>query len=106
MGKKQQSSQIKSELDTLFKSKKKITKTATPEAKPVKEAKTVKKVKSNDKAAKIFAAAKEADKKTANAQKVRRVTEDGYKIYTLEELGLNTNGGDTDLCPFDCDCCF
>jgi Eukaryotic protein of unknown function (DUF1764) len=35
----------------------------------------------------------------------RRVTSDGYKIYKLEELGVG-KGGDTDLCPFDCECCF
>lgn len=45
---------------------------------------------------------KEADQKSG---KQRRVTEDGFKIYTLEELGVG-KGGDTDLCPFDCDCCF
>lgn len=55
---------------------------------------------------KIFEAIDNA-KKTDGAQKIRRVTEDGYKIYTEEELGLNmTGGGDTELCPFDCDCCF
>lgn len=54
---------------------------------------------------KIFEAVAKLDK-TAGAQKIRRVTEDGYKIYTMEELGLNDKGGDTDLCPFDCDCCF
>ena len=59
-----------------------------------------------DKSKKIFDAIKKADK-TAGAQKIRRVTEDGFKIYTEEELGLNmTGGGDTELCPFDCDCCF
>jgi hypothetical protein len=38
--------------------------------------------------------------------KGRKRTEEGYRIYTEEELGLNKKGGDTDLCPFDCDCCF
>ena len=38
--------------------------------------------------------------------KSRKRTEEGYRIYTEEELGLNKKGGDTDLCPFDCDCCF
>lgn len=39
-------------------------------------------------------------------KKIRR-TEEGYRIYTLEELGLDKNkyGGNTPLCPFDCDCC-
>lgn len=32
-----------------------------------------------------------------------RYTEEGYKIYTKEELKIGL-GGDTDLCPFDCDC--
>lgn len=54
---------------------------------------------------KIFEAAAKADK-TSGAQSIRRITDDGYKIYTMEELGLNDVGGDTDLCPFDCQCCF
>lgn len=52
----------------------------------------------------MFEKAKEIDK-TANAKKVRKTTEDGFKIYTMEELGIG-KGGDTELCPFDCDCCF
>ncbi|EFJ51167.1 hypothetical protein VOLCADRAFT_103551 [Volvox carteri f. nagariensis] len=40
------------------------------------------------------------------AGKGRSRTEEGYAIYTEEELGLGKKGGDTDLCPFDCDCCF
>lgn len=32
-------------------------------------------------------------------------TDEGWKIYTPEELFIG-NGGDTDLCPFDCQCCF
>ena len=35
-----------------------------------------------------------------------RKTEEGYVIYTEDELGFGKKGGDTDLCPFDCDCCF
>lgn len=34
----------------------------------------------------------------------RKFTEDGLPIYTEKELGLG-KGGDTELCPFDCDCC-
>jgi hypothetical protein len=34
-------------------------------------------------------------------------TEDGYTVYSAEELGFNKkNAGGTKLCPFDCDCCF
>jgi len=32
---------------------------------------------------------------------------DGLPLYTEEELGLTAEGGgDTPLCPFDCECCF
>ena len=43
------------------------------------------------------------------AAKARKRTEEGFAIYTEDELGLGPGsgkGGDTDLCPFDCDCCF
>ena len=37
----------------------------------------------------------------------RKKTEDGFTIYTAEELGFNKkNAGGSKLCPFDCDCCF
>lgn len=43
----------------------------------------------------------------------RRTTAEGYPIYTAEELGINPSGsnadpnaGNTDDCPFDCQCCF
>ncbi|KAH7915382.1 DUF1764-domain-containing protein [Hygrophoropsis aurantiaca] len=36
----------------------------------------------------------------------RRKTEDGFSIYKEDELGISKDGGDTPLCPFDCDCCF
>ncbi|PNW78943.1 hypothetical protein CHLRE_09g395325v5 [Chlamydomonas reinhardtii] len=38
--------------------------------------------------------------------KGRKRTEEGFAIYTEDELGLGRKGGDTDLCPFDCECCF
>lgn len=34
-----------------------------------------------------------------------RYTEDGLRIYKWEELVSNC-GGETPLCPFDCDCCY
>jgi hypothetical protein len=46
--------------------------------------------------------AEEADDKRP---KPVRFTEEGYRIYTLEELNVG-KGGDTPLCPFDCNCCF
>jgi hypothetical protein len=38
----------------------------------------------------------------------RKFTEEGFPIYTMEELNLDKNayGGGTRLCPFDCNCCF
>ena len=33
-------------------------------------------------------------------------TEEGFNVYTENELGMNDEGGDTPLCPFDCECCF
>lgn len=35
----------------------------------------------------------------------RRRTEDNLPIYTVEELNIG-KGGNTDECPFDCNCCF
>jgi hypothetical protein len=32
-------------------------------------------------------------------------TEEGWRIYTPDELGIG-KGGDTAECPFDCKCCF
>lgn len=43
----------------------------------------------------------------AAAPTSRKKTEDGFTVYTAEELGFNKkNAGGTKLCPFDCDCCF
>ncbi|KAJ7900136.1 hypothetical protein B0H14DRAFT_2672445 [Mycena olivaceomarginata] len=36
----------------------------------------------------------------------RQKTEEGWSIYKEDELGISNEGGDTPLCPFDCDCCF
>ena len=47
-------------------------------------------------------------KKPADAEKPkgpRRYTEDGLKIFSMAELKIG-QGGDTEDCPFDCDCCF
>ena len=33
------------------------------------------------------------------------LTEEGWKVYTPEELNIGL-GGDTPECPFDCNCCF
>jgi len=36
----------------------------------------------------------------------RRRTKEGWLIYKEDELGIRDGGGDTPLCPFDCECCF
>jgi hypothetical protein len=40
------------------------------------------------------------------AQQARKRTEEGFRVFSEDELGLNKKGGFTDDCPFDCDCCF
>ncbi|CAD8112274.1 unnamed protein product [Paramecium sonneborni] len=34
-----------------------------------------------------------------------KYTEEGYKVYNTDELKIG-KGGNTDKCPFDCECCF
>lgn len=42
-----------------------------------------------------------------SSSRPKRKTNDGFTIYTEEELGLNkVDAGGTALCPFDCSCCF
>lgn len=68
--------------------------------------KGTKKIKKEKKTNEISKKRKEVKKEMREETKERKVTEDGFKIYTEEELKLNGKGGGTDLCPFDCDCCF
>jgi len=39
------------------------------------------------------------------AQKGRPKTEDGFLIFGTDELNIG-KGGETEQCPFDCNCCF
>ncbi|KAF8349935.1 hypothetical protein F5887DRAFT_406793 [Amanita rubescens] len=48
----------------------------------------------------------EATFKDSRGSTARRTTEEGWLVYKEEELGIREDGGDTPLCPFDCDCCF
>lgn len=36
---------------------------------------------------------------------VRFDSESGLPVYSAAQLGIG-RGGNTPLCPFDCDCCF
>jgi len=36
----------------------------------------------------------------------RKKTEEGYRVFKEDELGIDATAGDTPDCPFDCDCCF
>ncbi|ELP85337.1 hypothetical protein EIN_085890 [Entamoeba invadens IP1] len=66
-----------------------------------KQVKALEKKEAEDKR-KLVEAHKEEDKRHK-----AKYTDDGFRIYSLEELGLDKNkkGGNTPLCPFDCDCC-
>jgi hypothetical protein len=35
----------------------------------------------------------------------RKRTDEGFLVYSEAELQMN-QGGDTELCPFDCTCCY
>ncbi len=47
----------------------------------------------------------EAKKEIEQESKAWWVTDEGIPVYTEEELGMN-KGGDTEDCPFDCQCCY
>ncbi|CAK63756.1 unnamed protein product (macronuclear) [Paramecium tetraurelia] len=38
-------------------------------------------------------------------QSKTKYTEEGYKVYSTDDLKIG-KGGNTNLCPFDCECCF
>jgi len=60
-----------------------------------------------DKPPAVSRADKDIDKfKDSRGTGPRRKTEEGWSIYKEDELGINDVGGDTPLCPFDCECCF
>ncbi|PPQ67348.1 hypothetical protein CVT24_011531 [Panaeolus cyanescens] len=48
----------------------------------------------------------DADFADSRGKSTRRQTEEGWLVYKEDELGIKDEGGDTPLCPFDCDCCF
>lgn len=82
---------IKGDLDAMFSTKNK--------SKVVAKKPAAKKEETN-KTAKAVAPAKKS-----GSSKPAKYTEEGFKIYTAEELKIG-QGGDTSDCPFDCNCCF
>ena len=79
----------------MFKSKK------SKAIKKDKKEKTSTKVERKEKSAPGPEKSMKEPKKHAN----RKYTEEGFKIYSTEELKIG-QGGDTADCPFDCECCF
>ena len=82
---------MSSEIDAIFSQKpKKIEKQPTSDRKPSKKKKT------------------EILMPPPDSPKPVRFDDDGLAIYTEESLGLSLNlkGGGTELCPFDCKCCY
>ncbi|KIY63646.1 DUF1764-domain-containing protein [Cylindrobasidium torrendii FP15055 ss-10] len=67
-----------------------------------------KRVKKDKKEKKVSKAAPEeqADFGDSRGSSSRRQTDEGWTIYKEDELGMSTEGGDTPLCPFDCECCY
>lgn len=53
---------------------------------------------------KAQAAGKKAAPMQGDSNARRRKTDDGFNLYTEEELGLGESGTTPD-CPFDCQCC-
>ena len=82
----------KSEIDALFKKVKKPAKT-----KPEKIEKTAKPQPKGSAADPLGSGMSKGHN--------RRYTEEGWPIYSEEELNLG-KGGETADCPFDCQCCF
>ena len=61
--------------------------------------------KERRKRARIKTKEREASAKNSQNAKPSRYDEAGLAIYTEESLGIGQGGG-TELCPFDCQCCF
>ncbi|KAG2495843.1 hypothetical protein HYH03_006082 [Edaphochlamys debaryana] len=98
----------KSEIDDIFSAGKKAAEKKSAEKRAAEEA-----AEKADAAAEAPAAKRskvEGSKDDIFGEAVakgRKRTEEGFAIYTEDELGLGSSkGGDTDLCPFDCECCF
>ena len=84
----------KSEIDALFKKVKKV--------KPVEKQEKPVKIKPEQRPKGSSSDPLGAGMKSGHN---RKYTEEGWPIYTEEELNIG-KGGETADCPFDCQCCF
>ncbi|GAA6024599.1 hypothetical protein JCM10207_001017 [Rhodosporidiobolus poonsookiae] len=75
----------------------------TIEAYKPQEAPVVKALGAN--ATEVEKKAAEEEERFMDSRGTRRRTDDGLPIYDTAELKIGL-GGNTELCPFDCDCCF
>ena len=50
---------------------------------------------------------KRPDQRKKSPRRDKKKTEEGFQVYTEEELRLgDAKAGETPDCPFDCDCCY
>ncbi|KAK0465424.1 DUF1764-domain-containing protein [Desarmillaria tabescens] len=92
--------------------KKRVPETVIDPSSTVSAPKRIKQTKGSDRSKiKPFKSEKDAKGdeerfKDSRGSGPRRKTEEGWSVYKEDELGMTNEGGDTPLCPFDCDCCF
>ncbi|GIX65373.1 uncharacterized protein BcabD6B2_48080 [Babesia caballi] len=92
----------KDKLNTLFKS---IRGKSTASVSAPKPKKAQKDASKNPPLFALPAKAKEDYTQVPVSGTVRKRTEDNLPVYTVEELNIGKGGG-TELCPFDCHCCY
>ena len=88
----------------MFAKKKKPIAKEQPKVEPAQDKKAIK-AKKDKKKSEVKEPKQEPESKKDAKPKAGRFTEEGFKIYTTDELNIG-KGGDTADCPFDCNCCF
>ncbi|KAI5059741.1 hypothetical protein GOP47_0026060 [Adiantum capillus-veneris] len=99
------------EIDQIFsrgKAKRKPEETAEEEGEQEADVSLKRKTRKSNKKQKSSAPGKEESvAKAPLASGPRKRTNEGFSLYTEEELSWNVkDAGGTPLCPFDCNCCF
>jgi len=107
------------EIDEIFAKTKKAKTRDVKGSKPAKSVSPDSYKDDNEHAAKASSEVNDSIKKKKKTKKLdgkewrdppprpRRKTNDGFTVYSAEELGFNKkDAGGSSLCPFDCDCCF